>query len=345
MTLKQIDIKIQIGTLIFLSALFAWLLVQSAAFQSFPEELARGLTLDFVLTLPLLYFFLIRKRKEVPRLTIASVFVLGIVLASFILPESQQGLLSQIKLIAIPLVEVGVLSVIGYKSYHIIQTYRQRPEQQIDFFDAVKEACSTALPGRIGYLLATEISVVYYLFFVRKAATSELETFTYFRKSGVRSVVGAFIGLVFVETFLVHILVMRANETLAWVLTLLSLYTGMQMIAFLRSMPHRLIQIDRQSGMLKLRYGFFAQTDIPLHTIARIEETCRSLPDDKSILPFSPLGPLDSHNLVLHLKESRTLEGLYGTRKTYQALAIYVDDRDAFVRALEDGKTKSESLD
>lgn len=59
------------------------------------------------------------------------------------------------------------------------------------------------------------------------------------------------------------------------------------------------------------------------------------MPDDKSIATFSPLGFLDTHNIILRLKREHTLEGIYGIQKQYKALAIYIDKKDDFVEVIQ----------
>jgi hypothetical protein len=80
--------------LVLISALF--LVTKSTLFYSFPKELSIGITIDLVLIIPFLYFLMIRNREE-PKITIVSLFFIGMVTASYMLPKSQQEFLSQIK--------------------------------------------------------------------------------------------------------------------------------------------------------------------------------------------------------------------------------------------------------
>ena len=68
-----------------LMILSLFLITKSSWFLQYPKELSIGVTLDLLVTMPLVYFFLIRKR-EIPKTTVIFVFILGFVSAGFILP-------------------------------------------------------------------------------------------------------------------------------------------------------------------------------------------------------------------------------------------------------------------
>ena len=278
----------------------------------------------------MVYFLLIRK-KEIPKITVASVFVICVLVASAVLPMEHQHLLTQIKTIAIPLVEIGIIAFVSIKARRIIKSLKKNKNQHVDFFDALLIVCSTALPNRIGKVLATEIAVVYYTFSFSNKKTITDNEFTYFKKSGIKTTVWVFIFLIFVETGVTHLLVERWNATVAWVLTFLSLYACLQVFALLRSMDRRLIFINKEEEVLNLKYGFFNQTVIPFDQIENVEINRRSLPADNSVVQFSPLGLLDTHNLIIRLKNEHVLNRIYGIEKKYEAVAIYVDEKEKFV--------------
>ena len=88
-------------------------------FFSFYAELnAKGhsnfysaLIIDFTLTVPLVYFLLIRKRK-ISKLSIVPLFILGIVLSSLFIPEAEKDVLTFILNWIFPFVEIFVLGKI-----------------------------------------------------------------------------------------------------------------------------------------------------------------------------------------------------------------------------------------
>jgi len=309
-------------------------LTKTSIFQNAPADLSIGILLDLLITIPVVYLLLIRKTK-IPKFTTVYVFLVGILIASLIIPTAHQSLLTSIKYIAIPVIELGILSMLIYKIVALNKSFKNKKSNENDFYDNLLIACNETFPGRLGRVLATEVAVIYYLFASSKKQTTKETEYTYFQKSGIKSVVGVFLFLILVETFVVHILVQEWNVTIAWVLTGLGLYTIMQIVAILRSMNKRLISIDHQNKVVRLRYGFACQSSIPFEQIERIESTRKSLPKDKSYTSLSIFDLLDSHNLVIHLNETQTLHKIYGMQKNYKSIAVYIDDKDAFVQEME----------
>ena len=174
----------------------------------------------------------------------------------------------------------------------------------------------------------------YYLFFSWQKKELNKNEFTYHKKSGIKSVLMVLIFVAFAETFVMHLFLMEFNKTVAWVLFGVSIYTGLQIISFTRSISKRPVVIDFLKKRLFLRYGFFSETTIPIEQIEKIEFNKRSLPDDKSIVKLSPLGMLDSHNIILHLNQENTLSGIYGISKKYNKIAINIDEKEKFQKVL-----------
>ena len=296
------------------------------------SNLTIGVTLDFCFTIPLLYFLAIRK-SSIPKITVLTVFVFCLFTATVLIPESEQLVLSQIKFYAIPLVELGVFTFIVIKAGQII--VQMKTSDHAEWYDGILKACDEIFPSRIGAVLATELSVIYYSFFSWRAPIIKENHFTYFKKNGIKSVIGAFVFVILIETIAVHLLVGQWSVKVAWILSALSIYTCFQLFALVKSMNRRLSFIDYKNQTLNLRYGFFNHVKIPIRKIETIESNRRTLPDDKSILQFSPLGMLDSHNIILTLNEDHTMNRMYGLKKEFKKLAIYIDDKEKFIHSIK----------
>jgi len=309
------------------------LLAKSSFFLSNPQTFSSAIILDFALTIPLFYFFLIRK-KDIPKITIASVFVVGILVANWVIPATYQSLLEQIKIFILPLVEMGVLGYILLKTYKTLQRFRIEKNVNPDFYTALKAACHEILPQKIAPLLSTEIAVVYYSLFHWKKRELAANEFSYYKKSGIRLLAGTFIFLIFIETFAIHLILQLWSHTAAWILTGLSLYACLQVFALIRSMSKRPIWVDIAGEKLFLRYGFFSETTILLKNIEGLELSTKPLPIDNSILQFSPLGHLDKHNIILHVNSENILQRIYGIQHSYKSIAIYVDEQEKFVETI-----------
>ncbi len=310
--------------------LFLVALVNSPWFALQPEQLSYGVTLDLLVTIPFIYFLIIRKRN-IPKISIISVFIVCLIIASFLIPQEHQSLLSAIKTYGLPIAEFAILGYLALSTRKIIQQFKHQKNATPDFYTAISMACKAALPKRIATLFATEISVMYYAFFAWKKRPLQKNEYSYSEKNTIIVLLYVVIFLILFETFVVHLLLMTWNETFAWILMALSIYTAIQFFALARSLPKRPIHIDVHERKLHLIYGIFNRTSIDINDIKDIEQSTKMLPADKSIIQFSPLGNLDNHNIIIHLHNKNILYKIYGLQKRYTSIAVYVDDKDRFV--------------
>lgn len=317
-----------------LMILSMWILSKSTWFSNFPKELSIGITLDLIVTMPFLYFLIIRK-KRIPNFSIISIFIIGIITASFILPENNQSFLSIVKLYFLPILELTIFSILVFKGSQIFRKFRSVKNSKIDFYDAFKIVSKQLLPNKIAGFLATEMAVLYYVFFSWKKIILKNNEYTSYKENGVKTLLYAFILIIFIETVAIHSLVEQWSYITAWVLSFLSIYTAFQVLALLKSLSKRPVYIDSINQKIVLRFGFFGFAEIPFSKIIKIENQIKDLPEDKSIVPFSPLGILGGHNIILHLKSKISFEGFYGINKESDKLAIYIDDKQKFISILE----------
>ncbi len=304
--------------------LFALLaaIVHSAFFDQ-NAILPLAVSVDLVITVPVVYFLLIRK-TTIAKTTVVPVMVLGLLLGTYLLPPEDQTYLALFRTWALPVVELGVLSYVVYTFRTVVKETRARNAPTIDFFTALKEACFKVLPKSAAMPFATEVAVFYYGFVYWKKRKLQDNEFTYHRSSGTVALLIVIIGIVGAETFVFHLLLARWSEPAAWILTGLSVYSAIQLFGFLRSMTKRPISID--GDQLNLRYGIMNETTVRLDAIASMELSARKVTVDKETRRLSFLGQLEPHNVIIRLNRPHTLHGLYGTKKTYQTLALHVDD-------------------
>lgn len=301
------------------------LIAKSALLQQHPDKLSFAVTIDLVLTIPLLYLLLIRKKK-IPNTTTVPLFILGIVIAGIVVPEGYQSLLDSIKHWVLPIVEVTVLGYVIYKVQGVIKRYR-RLGKDVDFVSALRATLSNAVHSKIRTILITEIAVIYYVLNAKKKILKSNE-FSYHKKSGTGILLGAFIFLILVETVAVHVFLQLWSDVAAWILTGLSLYTILQITGIMRSLSKRPIMLE--NGVLKLRYGILSETDIPLQDIERVELSGRNIDKEEGVIKLSPLKDFEKHNIIIYLKSTNIITGLYGSKKSYEAIALHIDEPKLF---------------
>ncbi|MFK7925981.1 MAG: hypothetical protein AB8H47_28795 [Bacteroidia bacterium] len=137
------------------------ILALSPYFALHEQDLASAITLDFVLTVPLLYLWLIRK-KPISKLSVSPVILLSFLLASYLIPATGQSLLIQLRTFALPVIEFGILGWIFYQVRRTVLAYKAERGHNPDFFHALKTACREIFPARLSTIVATEAAVFYY---------------------------------------------------------------------------------------------------------------------------------------------------------------------------------------
>jgi uncharacterized membrane protein YidH (DUF202 family) len=291
--------------------------------------LPQAIVIDLTLTIPAIYFLMIRK-GTIPKTTIIPVFVIGLVIATLILPKDQQSSLDFVKKWIAPVIELGVLTYVSTKIYRARNVFR-RKEQHLDFYQALKQATVEILPQKLSVFLATELATFYYgLLHWRKVKSA---SFTYHQNTGTAVLLYALVGLIGIETVAFHLLLGRWSVVAAWVLTILSIYSGIQILGFAKSLSKRPIRIE--NNRLFLPYGIMAEANIDLEQIEKIELSKNSTELDKTTAQLSPLGGLDSYNLILYFKEPIQFTSFYGSQKECTSLAIYIDQKEEFMEMLQ----------
>lgn len=300
----------------------------SAAFN---PVISNAVILDFALTIPLIYFFLIRK-GSIPKTTVLPVFILGLVIASLILPKEQQGSLDFIKKWIAPLIELAILVYISTRVYSIRKAFKAHSDQ-FDFYSTLKQSIAEILPGKVSIFLATELATFYYGLLHWKTVKPDENQFTYHKNLGTPALMFAFVGLIAIETVAFHLLLIRWNMAAAWFLTTLSVYSGIQILGFAKSLSKRPAYIGYEK--LFLPYGIMAEATIDYHQISSVETIKGSEELAGDTLPLSPLSVTENPNLLIHLNETIVFRSFYGSKKECRSLAVSIDQKEQFIEKLQ----------
>ena len=291
------------------------------------NNLSLAITVDLLFTVPVVYFLLIRK-TSIPNFTVVPLIVLGLIIGTYLLPIDQQSYLTWYRLWVLPVLELSILVLIIIKVRSLIKGYKAQKDSNPDFFTALKTACGDVLPKRMVGLFATEIGVIYYGFLHWQTRTLDQHEFGYHQKSGTPALLGALILVIAVETLALHFLIGIWSNTAAWIFTAIGIYTGIQLFGFARSLSQRPISLE--DGNLNLRYGILSEIEIALSNIEAVTLSKKNLEENKLTIKLSPFGQLESHNVLITLKETSELIGLYGFRKKCKEIGLHVDKPENF---------------
>ena len=309
------------------------LLTHSSYFATHSNTLSLAITLDLLLTTPFIYFLLIRK-TALPKTTVIPFLIVGVITGSLILPAENQYYLSLFKTWMLPVIELFVLAFVTYKLVKTIRLYKQNKQQgSFDFFTTLKHTCDDILPKVAVVPVVTEIAVLYYGFINWKKRNLKPNEFSYHKDSGTITLLMGLILLISIETLAIHFLLATWSTLAAWILTGLSIYSGIQIFGFSKSMLKRPIVIE--NGVLYLRYGIMNESTISIEAIASVELSIKDLEQNNRTRKLSFLGDLEGHNVVIKLKKEHTLLGLYGIKRRFTILALHVDDKQGFKNTID----------
>ena len=292
-----------------------------------------GLAVDFVLSVPLLYLALVW-RSAIPRVSVVPVFLVGVGLASLLVPDQHQSWLQFVRGWVVPGIELGVVALVAARLVALRRAYRHEAVGRRDVMETLRAASRSLLPSGISHLLATELAVIYYGVVARRLPPPAAHRFSYHRESGLIPLLIALLAVVALEATAIHFLLAMWSSRAAWLLTGLSLYGGLQLLALLRSIPRRPIEIE--SDRLRVRFGWLQEIDLPWDAIERVEATGvdPAIPFPAARKQYRRFG-LTGHNVVIHLRQRVDGIGLYGRRLPCRWLALHVDKLDRFLEAVE----------
>ena len=134
---------------------------------------------------------------------------------------------------------------------------------------------------------------------------------------------GFFAGISLMEAALMHLVLARWSSSLAWTLTGLSVYGAVWLVAVARSFALRpVLATDTE---LVVRAGLLWTVRVP-----RCSISC----EDPGAICEIRLTPLGNPNVVLRLADPVRARGLYGRTRSVHALALSLDEPEAFRRAI-----------
>lgn len=334
-SINQRILTFGIPALIILTSVF---LASTSLINTYPD-LAAGITYDLILTTPAVYFFLIRK-KRIPKITVLSFIILGVFIASIVLPENQRFHFNLITSILIPVVELVVISTISWYTYHAVREIKRSSGKNYDFYQVLQESTIKVIGyPKIAKIISSEVALIYYAFFAWKNSPARNNEFTYHKKSGIIALISTIIFLSLVEVFVVHLLVAPWDNTIAWILSVLSFYGALMFFAHIKAIirrPHVL-----KDNQIELKNGLFGTSTIFYSEIRELQFSSAMVNDkDLKVRKLALLPDLEPHNVIIHLKNEAKVDIAYGISKNFNTLLLQVDDEKRF-KAMMDIKMTS----
>jgi hypothetical protein len=162
----KLRISGQVGAIVLPVTLICFLVYLSFTkfFFSHHHELSTAIAVDLVFSIPIIHLLLFKRNSNVKYST-GLFFTGGILLASVIIPKSDQYFLHQIRFWVVPVVEFCSIGFCIFKAQKALANYKKLESSGRDFYTVFKEVTKEILPKRLALIVSAEISAFYYVFF------------------------------------------------------------------------------------------------------------------------------------------------------------------------------------
>lgn len=301
----------------------------SPLLKQYPE-LSIAITYDLTLSAPLLFLILSRK-SAISKLKAIPLFITGMVVASYVMPESGQEHLSFIKLYIFPIIELGVFIFLTRNIYKGIKIFKTNATYAIDFYTISKKSAEELFgKSKFAAFFSSEITMFYYAFFSWGKIKKAPNQFTNYKENASMALAGAFLMVVCIETYAFHILLAKWSNTAAWIFTATSIYTAFMIIGHIKALLHRPSILT--SNKLLLKNGLIANINIHLEDIETIEgNTKEMISKEKKIGNLGIHKESTNHNIAIYFKKPQTIEKMYGFTEECDILLLHMDEKKKFI--------------
>ncbi|MDR3694621.1 hypothetical protein [Mucilaginibacter sp.] len=299
------------------------------------DKIADGLLADFLVTFPAAYYFIIvRGLKTKPR---SMVFIISLccVAGYLLLPQHQRGYILQVR----KLTSVVELLFIIYCVTRFSKIRAAYKSEQLLFADPVYNL-RTAMTAVLGdtlpiKVLAAEVAMLRYgLLWWKKEKQPAIKNipFSTHKECGYIAIWCIILVAVTVEIVAVHLALQKWSHIAANIVTMLTLYSIIFLIADLSAILKRRVLVN--GDQVILRTGLRWRVTINTGNINSMKKITTDNPSDKTCYKG---GAIKSNcNLLITFKQPVTVEKLYGTSKEFSSILMGVDDVDGFIRVLHD---------
>jgi len=282
---------------------------------------AAGASFDVVVVVSALYYWMLVRPGMRSLGSMFAIALAGVLHATYFYPNA-----NLIRAILAGLCEAGL---IGFVIVHVRRNMRRKTSGDTDPLEAITAAvASVAAVPAVANLISAEFSVVYYGLLSWRAkphVASGARPFSIYRRVGQADLFAALPILCVLEMAPVHFVLRHWSPALAWIATIVSLYTVIWLIGLARAFRLRPALVGHD--YLHLRYGLLFQLRVPQKMIARVRRAEER--DKRSAVPRK-----SQPTVCIELVQPMDAKGAFGIRKRVHAVALTPDDKEAFEQAL-----------
>jgi hypothetical protein len=288
------------------------------------------IAVDLLLNVPLLYLGLNFRHGSGLIWRVAAIAGIGVLLGSFIIPQESKQLWLVLELLRYVMIGAVLLVQLGVVASVVAQIVATRHAQNAEV--ALDGAIAARLSGRaFANLIRLEARVWLFALLrrpIRHPYPGQRHFFVGAQGMNASNQLG-FLILVGAEIPVVHFLVSLFDPLVAVIVSALSIYGLLFMLAEYRATVHRPISVG--SDGLQVRYGLATDFHLPWKSIAQAEGFKGPVRRARGELRLIGMGEA---NVVLHLSPGTRLAGLFGERDT-QRIYLGIDDPTALLAEVQ----------
>lgn len=270
---------------------------------------------DLFITAPLV-FLLLSRRGGRAIWTALSLVGAGAIAAHLVLPQGLPAPVALALKAGLGAVEIAILLRVIWMARRL---WRARGDFSGDALRACEEISARLVgPGRAGAILAAELATLRYALWAPRPCAGVTAA-----APGAAALIWALIGASCIELIVVHILLHLWLPAAAWLLSALTAYSMLTLMAHARALPRRRHSLE--GDLLILRNGLFSTAQIPIQTILADEPAPQGAPLPEGVRPLSLLGAMEPQSRVLTLSRPCTIRHSYGLETRADRIAFFCD--------------------
>lgn len=199
--------------------------------------------------------------------------------------------------------------------------------------EAVKKYTKASV---IADILIKELLMWYYLLFVwgrKRFAVSGDIYFTYYKDNALRLMLATFIVVIAVETVVTHFMIMYINSVAAWVVSALTVYFILFLIANYQAIKYRPVSLH--DSTLSIRHGLLFTKEIALNDIACVKRT-HGQGSNKSGSVLRAFLPIVPGNVSIILNNTFTHQSGLRRRRNITEIHLALDNPSNFISTLSE---------
>lgn len=285
-----------------------------------PPAVLWGAAFDVAVTVPVLYFLLVVRGRIQPAVSLIPLCLLALLRATYVAPG-----------MAWLRPWLGAAADIAVMAFLVARVRRgaRAAGNHWDRLDRLRAAARELVPiPWAAEAVASEIALAWYALAwqSRPEVPPGAKPFSIHQRSCAGLFFAAMAGVSVAEAVAAHLVAMRWSPRAAWLLTALSAYGFLWLVAVARSFALRPAWVA--GGELALHSGILYSLRTPVAQIAVARRAAGEAAD-------LCLPPLTEANVRLEFREPVAVLKMYGLRRKVRTVALAVDDPEGFLRAVQ----------